>query len=64
MLEELRDVGYSKFFIVDQRIAKDFRFDFNKQYDWVEYDEARELFSTLKEQDFEYGVWADIYASI
>lgn len=62
MLDELRDVGYREFFIVDQRHNLDFRFDFSKRYKWCDYEEANEQLKQLKREDFEYGVWADIYA--
>lgn len=63
MLDELYNVGYERFFIVDQRENEDFRFDFYKQYKWFNYDEICKQFEELKKQHFEYGVWADIYAS-
>lgn len=63
MIDELYNVGYRRFFIVDQRGNEDFRFDFYKQYKWFNYDEICKQFDELKKQDFNYGVWADIYAS-
>ena len=62
MLDELRDVGYREFFIVDQRMYPNFRFEFSKRYKWYNYEEANEQLKQLKREDFEYGIWADIYA--
>lgn len=63
MLDELYNVGYRQFFIVDQRWFKSFRFDFYKNYNWVNYDDAYKQLEELKKQEFKYGVWADIYAT-
>ena len=63
MLDELYNVGYRHFFIVDQRRFESFRFDFHRRYNWLDYDDVCKQFEELKKQKFEYGVWADIYAT-
>lgn len=51
------------FFNVDQRRFESFRFDFYKNYNWLNYDDVCKQFEELKKQEFKYGVWADIYAT-
>ena len=63
MLDELYNVGYNKFFFANQRLCKNFTFDFNYQYKWFDYEVAQQQLKILQQDFWEYGVWADLYAT-
>jgi FkbM family methyltransferase len=63
IVEELRNLGYSKFMLIDQSANKDFRFDFDKHYNWKCYDEILELLLDARTRHWKYGIWFDVYAT-
>jgi FkbM family methyltransferase len=63
IVEELRNLGYNKFMLIDQSAHKDFRFDFYKHYNWKCYDEILRLLLDARTRHWDYGIWFDIYAT-
>ena len=63
IVEELRSLGYNKFMLIDQNVNKDFRFEFDKHYDWKCYAEILELLLDARKQHWDFGIWFDIYAT-
>jgi FkbM family methyltransferase len=61
ILDELKDVGYNKFMIIDQSVNPTFRFDIKYIYNWLSYDDALNELNKLKHKHWQYGVYADIY---
>lgn len=61
ILDELKDVGYNKFMIIDQLINPMFRFDIKYVYNWLSYDDALKELNRLKLKQWQYGIYADIY---
>ena len=61
ILDELKDVGYNKFMIIDQSINPMFRLDIRYAYNWLSYEDALRELNMLKLKKWQYGVYADIY---
>lgn len=62
MIDELKNVGYNKFMIIDQRKYRSFIFDFKYQYNWLTYDESKLQIDDLRKLEWDYGLWVDIFA--
>ena len=62
LVDELYNVGYKEFFFVRQSPGYNMFFDFNEEYEWLSYDDAKKQLIELQEEKWDWGVWADIYA--
>lgn len=62
LVDELHDVGYNHFFFVRQSPGYNMEFQIDGCYDWISYDDAKKELKQLQERNWDWGVWADIYA--
>lgn len=64
LVDELYKVGYRKFFFVNQyNRYPPFEFEFDKEYEWIDYEGALNELKEYQKIPWEFGVWADIYAT-
>jgi FkbM family methyltransferase len=63
ILNELYNLGYNKFMLINQRTNKEFRLDFRSYYEWFNYEDTLNKLNEIKKEIWEYGAWYDIYAT-
>lgn len=63
VLDKLKELGYTKYMLVNQRTNSQFRFEFNTEYPWVSYNEIKEQLLNIEDNSDTYGRWVDIYAT-
>jgi FkbM family methyltransferase len=65
-INTLHELGYNKFFLVEQNIFNNFRLRIDCHYEWKTYDEViMELKQARSKHDFTlpYSFWWDVYAT-
>ena len=65
-INALHDLGYNRFFLVEQKHGENFYFDINGDYEWKSYEEIVEELKTARSiHDFwiPYSFWWDVYAT-
>lgn len=66
ILDELYNIGYTKFFLIKQECFFNYDFDLNKEHDYMSYEECKKLLIDLREKhEFSrfYDFWYDLYAT-
>lgn len=65
-INALRELGYTKFFLVKQKSGKDYHFNINGNHEWKTYEEiVEELKKERLRHNFKYSYtfWWDVYAT-
>lgn len=62
VINKLNELGYTKFFLYKNEEGNEFQFDFNTEYEWVDYKSICEKLIRLREKhDFSKGSWTFWY---